>query len=290
MATKPRKVKFYSLQQTDHETKDKSPAAIIRDVVDYISGLDDKGRKHKITGTKVCYMSSITGPYNDMHSIVIKSTSTDFKPPVMDQDTLAERKNPKKDREGDREKTHLVIKYTKDDVFVVLESNGNGVGINAVFKYLKAFTRKYKRSLKERMDITLDFSTLAKDDFLQEVRSMKRVVLGKVYVDKSILGGAALNYSNRTQSVQHEIVMNIKANREDTIRTTIEDIYNKIGAKGSKIMKIRVEGKAKNNGDTVADTSFIEKMENVDVDINSFTGVVNTASILTELRDLADKL
>jgi hypothetical protein len=290
MATKPRKVKFYSLHQTAHDTNEKVPASIIRDVITYLAGLDDNARKYKISPSKVCYISTIAGPYNDMHSIVFKSTSTDFKPPVMDQDTLAERKNPKKDREGDREKTHLVIKYADNDVFIVLESNGNGLGINAVFKYLKVFTRKYKRSINERMDISLDFATLAKDDFMEEIRKMKRVVLGQVYVEKSILGSSALNYSKRTQSVQHEIVMNIKANREDTIRATIEDIYNKIGAKGSKITKIRVQGKAQNNGETVADTSFIEKMENVDVEINSFTGVVNTASILTELRNLANRL
>jgi hypothetical protein len=290
MASKPRKIKFYTLEQTDHGTKEVGPAQIIREVINYVNALPVTERTYKINSKKLCYLASGTGPYNGIHSLIIKSAAIGYRPPVMDHDTLAERQNPKREREGDREKTHIVIRYTADDVFLVVESNGNGVGIKAIIRYLRAFTRRYKHSINERMDLSLNFSIIAKDDFLDEVRSMSRVVLGKVYVEKSVLGGNALRYSNRTQSVRHEIVMNIKAKKEDSILTTIEDIYNKIATAGSRITKIRVEGKTANNGNTVADTSFIEKLENIDADVNSFTGVINSASIMTQLRDIANTL
>ncbi len=289
MATKHRTINFYTLIKTEHDSKEESPAAYIRDVINYIQTLDNEQRCVDLTRQKFCYLHRITKTGNDKHTLIFKSAKSEYRPPLMNRKTV-ERENPKRMDEGDGEKTHLIIKYTKNDVFVVLEKNGNGVQINAIVKYLKRYTRAYLKAQKLKLTFSMDAYAMAKENFLVEVKKLKRVSIGEVYVEKSILGSDALNFSNRTQSIKHDIILKMSAERDNSILGPIEDMFNKMGSKGSRITKIRVTGKTKTGNEIVLDTKFIEKMEGVESELNALTGEVNTPVMLEALREIANPL
>lgn len=291
MASKNRRINFYTLEQQDWDTGDVTPAQCIREVIDYVKSMSRVDRRHNIA-KKVAVLYQASEVNDDgIHSIMFKSAKTDYSPKLLDRITTEERDNPKRRTEGDGEKTHVVIKYTDDDVYLIVEKNGRGMTINTLVKYLSKFTRQYYREQGDRMKFTFVAKSLAKNNFLAEVRRLNRVILGEVFVDKRILGSPALDFSNRTQTVKHEIIVKVQAQRENTILGTIEDIYNKSISANTPITKIRVVGKSRQNkGDVIIDTSFIEKVENIQADINDLTGEVNTNAILTQLREIAEPL
>lgn len=291
MSTKNRKIYFYTLEQKDWATGEYSPAHCIRKVLDNLKGLNRVDRKLLIGSTKIAILYQASAVTDNMHSIMFKSAKTDYSPKLLDRITTEERDNPKRRTEGDGEKTHVVIKYTDDDVYIILEKNGRGMTINSLIKYLSRFTRQYMRSNQERMKFTFVSKSLVKNNFLDEIRKLERVILGEVFVDKRILGSPALNFSNRTQTVKHNVILKLQAERQNTITGTIEDIYNKSISANTPITKIRVLGKTRQNkGDVVIDTSFIQKVENIQADINETTGEVNTNAILTQLREIGGAL
>lgn len=285
--SKVRIVEFYTLQERDLKTGDITPALIIKKSIEYIKGLPRIDRRFSINSKKFCLLESISDLKDNMQTLIFKSAKTHYRPNLLEKETLSERKNPKKAGEGEGEKTHVVIKYTDDDIFIVLEKNGLGLRIGPLVKYLKRFTKQYLIKKKKKMTFTFEYPAMAKENFLAEIKKLKRVYAGKVYVEKSILGTGELEYSSRIQQIQHDIVLNISAIRRESIKGAMEDIYHKITAPKSKISKMRVYGKNQSNGDVMIDTSFINKIEHVEADLNALTGEINTVSIMGQLKDIA---
>ena len=219
---KIRKIKFFTIRRQEKDTTDTTPALVIRNAIEFTKKLNREDRFLDINSQKFCFIESATLIGTDTHKVVFKSAKIGSRPPLIDRNTRKERKNPKKMSEGDGERTHVIFKYTKNDVFFILESNGLGIGQNAVHKYLRTFIRMYIKSKKGKVRFKLIFQVLVKDNFIQEMKKLKRVVVGHVYVEKSILGSDALNFSKRTQSVRHDIVVGIRANPRETIINTIE--------------------------------------------------------------------
>ncbi|MBK9479121.1 MAG: hypothetical protein IPN99_09850 [Bacteroidetes bacterium] len=292
MRPKKRIIKFYTLIQKDWETSNSPiPAQRVKYIIDMVILLERKKRVFDITKQKFCVLESSTfNESNKTHSLIFKSAKTDYRPDLFDRETIQERKNPKKSTEGDGEKTHLIIKYKDDDVFIVLEKNGKGINIRAIVKYFQKFAKKYMASINEKLNFSFEEIPMIKENFLEEIKKLKRVVLGQVYVDKSILGSPALNYSNRIQEIKHNIILSISAEREQNIIKTIEDLWYKLTAPDSKIEKIRVTGKNSINGDVIIDTGFIEKVDQIEAEINEATGVVTSTSIMTKLTEIAQIL
>ena len=55
-------------------------------------------------------------------------------------------------------------------------------------------------------NIKFGYETIAKDDFLEEINALSRITCADVFVDKQLLGGDSLNYSERLSSIKHEII------------------------------------------------------------------------------------
>jgi hypothetical protein len=286
--SKRKLIRFYTLERKDWETKEETPALIIKDVINYIDSLPKNKRKVD-KEHKFLFLELISKVNSDTYTVVFKSANTMHKPDLIDRQTMEERRSPKKPTEGDGERTHGIIKFTDTDVFLVLEVNGNGIGINSIINYFRRFNRLYHASIKKPMKFSLNHSVMGKDNFLDEIKRLKRVLISEVYVDKSILGSSALNYSNRTQSVQHNVILEVRAEKQLSILNVTEDFFNKLSSKKTKINKIRVRGKSQSNGDVVLDTAFMEKVEHIEVDVNQINGTINTPNILSQLKLIVEE-
>ena len=119
---------------------------------------------------------------------LFKSAAYKYRPPYWDTETDEERESPKKQTEGEKEKTHFAIKITNDEVFLLVEVNGNGVSVNNIISYLNQFTREYLKKKKKTKNFTVEYKKIARDNFISELESLKLCGLSIgdiVYDDKN---------------------------------------------------------------------------------------------------------
>jgi len=289
MAKKTRKVSFSTVIRRKWNTGDEEPFLEISDTVKFVLSLKKKERQFDMKENKFCLLqtgkSEKDKDGNTLISGFFKSARHTFRPNLIDRNTGEERNSPKRLSEGDIEKTHYSFKLTNNEVFLVVETNGNGLSVNQIVEYFDRFTKKYLTSRRLKKGFSLGFYKIGRNDFLSEIKSMKRIKIAKVYFDKKLLGNSCLNFSNRTTNLQRDLELTVKANREEDIAETAIDFYNKFSNKNNNsVSKVRIEGKDKNGTDVALDTAFMEKSDSVDVSINPTTGEVETIEIITALK------
>ena len=128
---------------------------------------------------------------------------------------------------------------------------------------------------------------IPRDDFREVLDNMERVLCAEVFIDKQVLGSDALNFSERIEHVQDNIILEIKTERRETIKHTIYDIFSKLTGGQSVIRRIRVKGKTSDTNESIIDTSFINKKEYIDAQQNEDTGEYNTAYMFSQLELLS---
>lgn len=150
--TKERKVTFNSLIERKWRTQHEMPFNQIEDTVNYVLKLKKIDRQYDMKDNKFCLLQHAKTELDKDGDTVItgyfKSARQAFRPNLIDRITGDERKSPKKLSEGDIEKTHFLIKVTDDEVFLILEINGNGVSISQITNYFNHFVKLYLNSTR----------------------------------------------------------------------------------------------------------------------------------------------
>ena len=123
---------------------------------------------------------------------------------------------------------------------------------------------------------------------MTEIKRMSRTSCAEVFIDKQLLGDEALNFSNRIVPIKKEVMLTLKAKPKECIKNVAVDMWNIFNCSKSKISRIRVRGRDDNDNSILLDTSFLCKAKSVHVDINSETGEINTAQLLSELKIMAN--
>lgn len=300
MDNKIRKVAFFSITKKMWENNAKGikgeyPLYEIKKIIEFIDKLKSKEKKFELKGYKTCSLMSATIKEEKNHGLItgiFKSAQYKYRPNLWNVQTDKERESPKKMSEGEKEKTHFAIKITKDEVFLVLEINGNGITINNILSYLTVFNRMYLKSINETQSFSIHYKKIGRGDFLQALEKLNRTTIAEVYFNKSLIGGDGLNFSNRTHSVQRDVVLTFRAEKKQSVTEAVVDIFNKLNGQKTEdsISKIRIQGKDEDNEDTILDTSFMEKIEFAKVSLNSSTGEVQTAEMLSYLKSFLNNL
>lgn len=286
---KTRKISFNTLTKKNWKSGQEHPFFEILDIVKYVQPLTKKAKQFEMKENKFCLLHSATiekdSQGNTIISGLFKSARHTFRPNLLDRTTGDERASPKRLSEGDVEKTHFAFKLVVDEVFLVAEINGNGVSVSQMIEYFNYFTKKYIHSKGNKKSFSLKYLKMGRTDFLAEIKLMKRVKLAKIYFDKKLLGTSCLNFSNRTTSLQRELELTVKANKLENISETAIDFYNSFSnISNDSISKVRIEGKDKNGTEVALDTSFMEKLDSIDIAVNPSTGEVETTEIITALK------
>ena len=295
---KERKIAFYTLVKDMWANNADGlegliPFYEIKEVFNYIDGR--KRRSLKLKSNKACSLESFSMKQDSKDSSILitglfKSAAYKYRPPYWDTETDEERESPKKQTEGEKEKTHFAIKITNDEVFLLVEVNGNGVSVNNIISYLNQFTREYLKKKKKTKNFTVEYTKIARDNFISELEKLKRATSIDVFFNKSLLGSRALQFSERTSAIQDKVKLTLKAERNKSAKEVGIDIFNRLNRQkkntAQELSKIRIYGKNENDKDTFIDTTFMEKIEPIKVSINESTGQVQTMEIYRFLKSL----
>ncbi|WP_369769367.1 hypothetical protein [Flavobacterium sp. WC2416] len=278
MTSKPRRIGFYYLTLV---SGDNNVENAFNETLNHINSLPKLERNITIKNPKFGFLESInSNTQSTIHKIIIKSASHSFRPPLIHRNTIIERESPKSMEEGETQKTHLITKAINGDVIVILEKHQAGLTIQQVKHYLNSFAF----SVDSDVPVRFDFEAIAKDNFLEEIESMSRIISADVYVDKQLLGSEVLDFSERTNTVKHEVIISVKAKNKDNIFDFTRDVYAKLNGGHNEIQRLRVVGRNTDNNVVKINTDFIERQEYVKPRRNEVTGEISTDDLFEEME------
>lgn len=279
---------FLFLRIGETETPIKKSLCLL---VNFLQEKSRKERKQDIPGEKVVFMDSCIEDKNEnLLKILFKSAKHSYRAPLLDKNTVEERDNPKTINEGEQMKTHLLIKFKDGDAIVFLETGGGMLTINNITDYLNRTLSAYNKQIdneNERIQGSFSSNMIPRDDFREVLQNMSRVSCASIFVDNKILGSEFLNFSEPSEELQEDIVIEIKSKRKKDIKQHIYDFLDKYGGVNKQVKRIRVEGKSDNGNHNLIDTEFIIKKEYIDAQQNEDTGEYNTTYMFAQLIALS---
>jgi len=281
MPRRKRKIGFYYL--TVNEGNDLKESFI--SVITHIAELTKQERTYELGNNKFCYLELYESTHrNTKCKIIIKSAKHSFRPNLVHRDTIIERENPKQIQEGEIEKSHICMKFEEDSILFLLDKHFGALTIRQFVSYLNQFAH----NIESEITIRFGYEIVIKENFLEEIDNLSRVTCAEVLVDKQLLGSDALNYSNRINQVKHDIVLRVKAKRENSIEEFARDLFTKFIGGDTTINKIRLIGRNDDNNEVILNTDFIERQEYIMADFSSETGDVSTTDIFIEMNSTLD--
>lgn len=285
-----RKVGFFYLTFRQNEDNISIENAVLQSL-NYITSLSKTNRKQDFSDDKFCFIETFNyDEENNILKLLFKSARHSYRSPLINRRTVEERENPKSNDEGERYQTHLIIKFKDGDAIVFLETYQGALKLKQVTDYLNHFNLLYNSShTRNRLKFFFNFEIIPRDNFREVLESLERVVCANIYIEKQLLGSDALNFSNRINEVQEEIIIEVKAKRNRDISSTVNDLFAKFNG-GQTIKKMRIVGRNQNNNEVILDTDFIVKREYVNAQINEETGEINSTYMFSQLSDLASEV
>jgi hypothetical protein len=289
--SKTRKIEFHSLaiQSTERDSDpvyDFEPTAITS-VLEYISSIPTMKNRFSDAEGKRMYLSTADGTYDPdgkllYQKLIFISFKPHYRPDLIDGVSGAERGNPKKSTEGEKSKTHIVLKYTEGEgTLVCIERNRQkGVTIGYIVEYLNRFLRE---SGEENYKFT--FSTLVITNFLDALNKFTVLYEGQLEVTKKILGSEYLNLTERTRSIKENLKIEMKpeSKRVNNLKESALDVYDNMTSGGSIVTRMTLRGHSTEGDNITIDTSTLEKTMSVEAQVNEDTGEVESSSIFTEI-------
>lgn len=301
MAIKKRQIQYFELTKKIWRKEDNNivPFAEIKDLLKWILKKNKKIRLHQLKQARVCLLDSCMPPIEGEGTIIIKglmkSTTQDFCPYLLNSRTGEERPNTRTKQEGDIQKNHFLIKIIdrEDDefnVFVIFEKNGNGITINQLIDCLNGYNKLWVQHKKEKRSYSVGYSIVCGDDFFDMLNNMGRAKIAEVHFDKTLVGSDALEFSDKLASAKSNVVLTMKAEKEMSLKGFGLDVLQLLQGKKSKISKIRIYGEDDEKRNVMIDTEFMGKKTEIEAELNPDTGEVITTNIYSELEELAEEL
>jgi len=298
--TKDIKINFSTLIQRmwkneQNGSQTDKPFFLIEEIISFIIKLYKIKKFYDLKNNKFCFLELSNVDFKDEIITIItgmfKSARNEFRPNLINKKNGNERKNPKEITEGDIEKTHFVIKLDKNtnEVYLFLEYNFHGINTNDVVNYLQYFTNQYLASINMPRNFSVKHLIIPRNNFLTELEKLARTKLAEVYFDRQLLGSKALNFSNRFISLKKDIKLTATASsHKESITDVVIDLFNAFNNGKNDITKVRVYGNDLDDNEVVLDTSFMSKVEFLNIDINPETGELNTTQIFSGLKKIAN--
>ncbi len=256
-------------------------------LIDKIKFLDKKERKQNLFNDRFCFLQR-SDFKRDAIKCLFVSAKHGTRLPLIDKNNLESRDNPKTKNEGEEEHTHMLMKFTNGECFVLLEQGRELLKMKDICNYFNAFYNKLDGTVND----PLSFTIVASEDFESALNNkISRLSLGEIYVDKQLLGRDSLNFSNRIDTVKDDIILQIKPQRGESIKDLIVDIFKKLDTEQSIIKRIRIKGKSEDGSECVADTLVsLTKRQSVIIQKEEDTGAIKTSNIFSQMEEISNRL
>ena len=216
---------------------------------------------------------------NDLFYLIFKSGKYNHSPNYISRLDGVERVSDKNLDEGECEKTHVVINVKESTL--IIEYRKSGVSSAAFVRYVNKFIRDEKIQL-DKIKVVKEL----KQDFLNNLNSLKTIQNIQLYVKNEIIGSEYMNLIEPTENTQEEVIVTVKAERKKTLAIeNIKNIFNKIGTNGQVTKRIRVRGRDSDNINVLLDSLNQSKFEQIYVELDE-KGIVDSTSYFEKVSEI----
>ena len=224
-------------------------------------------------------IESVNVGYNDIE-IVLISCKYKYKPNLINIEHKTERPSPKEDNEGDKEKTHVLIKGNA----IAYENKRNGTSISVFVRFLNTVWKEIKQNLDDNIT-KVTIQQILDNDFLETIKKSQKIKNVKFSVYSSLLGSDYFNFSE-DNGVQDTYVVEVKAKKRNTLNKEnfIKNIERML-AEREKIERITVDIRDEDDNPRIINTEEFSKQFNIYVE-KDHNGEIISADIFDKMRDL----
>lgn len=274
MSLSLRKIEFYGIYFYNKESEYEDRDNLIR----LIESFDKNFIFDDAKSNKFWRLDSVNRK-NDLFYLIFKSGKYNHSPNYISRLDGVERVSDKNLYEGECEKTHVVINVKESTL--IIEYRRSGVSSAAFVRYVNKFIRDEKIQL-DKIKVVKEL----KQDFLNNLNSLKTIQNIQLYVKKEIIGSEYMNLIEPTENTQEEVIVTVKAERKKTLAIeNIKNIFNKIGTKGQVTKRIRVNGRDSDNINVLLDSLNQSKFEQIYVELDE-KGVVDSTSYFEKVSEI----
>lgn len=220
--------------------------------------------------------------------IVFKSCKYNHSPKYMSSIDGSERDTDKKLTEGEKEITHMCMRFDKKEAFTLFEERRSGVTMQSVIVFLNRNLCQLLEIENDERDLLISCGRMPSDDFLTSLEHTSRIVTAELYTDRTLVGSECMGLMEPDDSIREDIVVTVKAKERGTlIKNSLKNLYNSFTSHGSKVNRIRLYTKDLGNKDMIIDTDSIRKIKEINVKLKD-DGVVDTKSIFSKMEEMIE--
>ncbi|HMN16344.1 MAG TPA: hypothetical protein PKD03_01900 [Ignavibacteriaceae bacterium] len=286
MSRDKRKIGFYALSLTRNDAIVETVE--LENLIKHIMSLPVTERIYDLVGSnKFHILHSVNTKIKNIYNLIFLSAKYNHRPPLINKTNADERENPKLLNEGEKEKTHLSIKFIRDEVIAILEERQVGISMNQIKNYFIKFLQSYLEANPTTEKFKFDFHIIPKENFLKELNNLKRVTIGNIYLEKNVLKSEFAELADRNGSeIQDDIILTVKAKPKHNSIQVIRGFYTRFTKNPQRIKKIRVIGYSEDGNQVVLDTEVMKKIEYVVIDLDEETRTVNSESLFHKFNEV----
>lgn len=263
-------------------------------VCEYTISLDKKLRKKDFEKVKkIVYLDF--AEYDREEGILylrFKSARYSKRREVIDTNTLESRGVLKKEKDGDEEKTHAVIKFDwiSDGGVCVFERNSDGIGVSQVFEYLNDRIIKYHEKMGDKVYYSISHANIVSREFLAALDNVKRIKGVTLTVNQEDLSVSETKAFAGRDDLSEDVDLYFRPTSRGKSITgnTVKEFYKLYNAKNRKIKRITVKADDKSESAIVFDTEKIKEKEIVEIE-ETLTGEAKEESIKNKLIEVVRK-
>ncbi len=290
MSIQKRKIAYHSIVFTDGETNS-FDNILFFNFIGYLESLHDKEKIFRDEKNKKAVsierIESVTKEGMDFLKVTFKSCKYNHFPDYMSSVDGSERPTDKRNDEGDKELTHMMMKVTAREAETIFEERRNGVTIGGVIKYFNQKLKEYysKKGIDSELYLWAGF--IPPEDFLESLNKSTKISIADIFLTKSVLGSECLDLLGDTEyDCRDELVLTMKSKRKESLqKRALRGLYTNIGSSGTKVERLRLYGKDIDNMDITLDSLKKKKVNQINVELRP-NGTVDSYSIFAKLEEL----
>ncbi|PQL90812.1 hypothetical protein [Apibacter adventoris] len=274
-----RKIGYYYITINDQRNPH-----ILKDVINHIMSKTKSDRKQtKPDNNEIFYFidsKSYLGNNTNWLNITFKIGEIGYRPPLIDINTLSERKNGKTPTEGEGNKTHFSLRIDNDKICMLAEEFRSNVSVPLFLRYINTYAKELNYSPELRFAYEISIKT----NFMEELKKFNRVNQIEVFYDRNILGSEAFNFSVGHQSEIGSFKAILNADRKRDLYEIAKNIGNDLIGRRTKVNNFRIKGKDVLNGEVSMDWNFIKQRETINTKKEKETGEIVSDDIFAILN------
>lgn len=250
----------------------------LRQTLSILENMDESQKTHDFQQLEKSVTLISISPFDDGYfGLVFKSAKYGHVANLVNRHDGSERETNKTLDEGEKELTHMCIKFNSDSAIFSLESNKIGASASLITKYLQIYMNQLDESLKLQLSY---LSSKGVADILENASRIMSVDVDCTFKDahEDIIREFYGDDSRETYTLQLR-----PEKRKSLPLSKVKKLYNKV-KEDDKYRRIRIAMRTKDGDDVILDSLLDKVRDRIDVQTDS-NGVVVTNNVMLQLKE-----